>query len=222
MTSDLHQKLNLPYSHINESILGINNGTSHINKMCFVPMMSLSGDFATNLKCFVLPSLTDNVPSRSVDLRELNIPTNLPLADPSFHEPAAIDIILGADIFWKVIGTQKLNLGFGKPILCETKLGWIVSGPIINKQNHCLSQSFKCHFSVVNPDSVSSNDSIQNQLTLFWSLEEHRLCEEHFINNTTRVNGQFCVKIPLKENPSILGNSLHRAVFSFFRTQIVA
>ncbi|KAH9643007.1 hypothetical protein HF086_013568 [Spodoptera exigua] len=59
------------------------------------------------------------------------------------------------------------------------------------------------------------NLSIDQQLTKFWQLEEvytsspysleEKLCEEHFIKNTVRLeNGQFCVRIPLKGSPDQL------------------
>lgn len=58
---------------------------------------------------------------------------------------------------------------------------------------------------------------------LFWNLEEinsqssdnylpdEKLCEEHFNKNTTRLeDGRFCVRKPLKQNPSVLGDSFHK------------
>ncbi|KAF9811232.1 hypothetical protein SFRURICE_002601 [Spodoptera frugiperda] len=50
------------------------------------------------------------------------------LADPSFNTPSAVDILLGADIFWSVLCNNSIDLGKNQPKLYETKLGWLVSG----------------------------------------------------------------------------------------------
>lgn len=45
-------------------------------------------------------------------------------------------------------------------------------------------------------------------------MPEEKLCKKHFINNTTRLTDcRFCVRIPLKESPSVLGDSFTRAVY---------
>lgn len=71
--------------------------------------------------------------------------------------------------------------------------------------------------------STCSDDDIQNQLMRFWQLEEvcpqssqyfpeEKLCEEHFVKYTTRLaDGRFCVRIPLKQTPGVLGDSYQRA-----------
>ncbi|CAG4976903.1 unnamed protein product [Colias eurytheme] len=222
LSEKMFRQLNLPYNRIDQSVLGINNATTHINKMCQLSLKSLNEKFVRKINCFVLPSLTDNVPSRTVDISNLNIPTNVCLADPHFYTPASVDIILGADIFWDIVGSQRIKLGVDKPILCDTRLGWIVSGPMNNSSYQ--PNPIQCNYVNGNPTSDIFNQNVQNQLTRFWNLEEvnniksssyspeQKLCEEHFVKNTTRLkDGRFCVRIPLKEDPSVLGDSLQRA-----------
>ncbi|XP_049865557.1 uncharacterized protein LOC126366489 [Pectinophora gossypiella] len=225
MTEKLYRNLNLPASQINKSIIGINNVSSQINKMCRLPITSLNDNFATTLHCFILPSITDNIPHHQVDLTNINIPSGICLADPHFHTPAAVDMIIGADVFWDILGSQRVTLGEGKPILFETRLGWVVSGPININNSFNQSRAIKCNFTQTSSryDVINDCDSVQNQLMRFWQLEEvsHQLshfsaeeksCEDHFVKNTTRLeDGRFCVKVPLKESPQLLGDSLQRA-----------
>lgn len=223
MTESLHKKLNLPTDRADRIVVGINNKTSSINKMCRLPIQSLCETYSSNISCFVLPSITDNVPACQVDVRNLNIPSDLSLADPYFYSPATVDLIIGADLFWDVLGSRNIKLGKGKPILYETRLGWIVSGPVNRGRVSGLSK-IKCNFTHVDFEtSHSPDDDIQNQLTRFWQLEEvspqsshyfpeEKQCEEHFTQNTTRLaDGRFCVRIPLKQTPSVLGDSYQRA-----------
>lgn len=223
MTERLHKQLNLPADCTDRTVVGINNKTSRISQMCRLPIKSLCDSFSTYLSCFILPSITDNVPGCQIDVKNLNIPSDICLADPQFYSPSAVDLIIGADVFWDILGSQNIKLGDGKPILYETRLGWIVSGPVNGGRVSTLPL-IKCNFTKVDSlTSHCSDDDIQNQLTRFWQLEEvspqsshyfpeEKQCEEHFVKNTTRLaDGRFCVRIPLKQTPSVLGDSYQRA-----------
>ncbi|XP_022128685.2 uncharacterized protein LOC111002781 [Pieris rapae] len=192
----MFQQLNLSYNKISQSVQGINNAITQIDKMCILRFKSLDDSFTCNINCFILPSLTDSVPNSTVNILNLNIPTNICLADPHFYKPASIDLILGADVFWDIIGNQRIKLGDNKPTLCETRLGWIVSGPINNSFLSSYAHNpIQCNY-LSNNYSLNNfdlNQSIQNQLTKFWHLEEinssicssysseQRSCEEHFV-----------------------------------------
>ena len=171
----------------------------------------------------MLPSITNSVPNQKVNVSDLNISTDIILADPSFHTPSTVDLIIGADIFWDLLGSRSIRLGDGKPILYETSLGWIVSGPINGGHVSNSSRNVKCNFTKLDHSSQSLNDDIQIQLMRFWQLEEispkssyyseeEQLCEKHFCENTTRLkDGRFCVRIPLKKSQDLLGDSFQRA-----------
>lgn len=218
MSEAFYDKLRLPINTISNSILGINNVTSQISKSCRLRIKSLDEHFTTSVHCFILPSITNFTPSKQVDLSMINVPSDICLADPHFHTPAAIDVLIGVDVFWDILGTQRLRLGDGLPILCDMKLGWLVSGPI--KGDHVSSSHALCHFTEVQCDE--NIHDVQYQLAKFWQLEEvsadfqyspdKKACENHFITNTTRLeDGRFCVRIPLKRSPELLGDSFPRA-----------
>lgn len=223
ITERLCKRLNLTTRLVDRSLLGINNATSRVGKTCRINMTSLNNSFSTELSCFVLPSITSLVPGHEINISNLAIPNNICLADPTFYMPAEIDILIGADLFWDLLGKQTIKLGKKKPVLCETRLGWIISGPIFsNCVTDTHSRDIMCNFN--NTDSYDQGlDDIRIDLTRFWQLEEicskssnyfpeERLCEEHFVQNTTRlVDGRFCVRIPLKQDPSVLGDSYQRA-----------
>jgi hypothetical protein len=87
----------------------------------------------------------------------------------------------------------------------KTKLGWIVSGRVINKQKSQLS-------------CVALNNDLRIQLEKFWKLEEvsenpiytkeENLCEQLFKNTTVQdENNRFIVNLPVRENFEELGES---------------
>jgi hypothetical protein len=84
-----------------------------------------------------------------------------------FNECDKIDLLIGAEFVWRIIGFSHAIDILNKQIyLRRTLLGWVVTGKIING----LSNSGK-HFvgftSNKNPDV-----ELSNQLTKFWQLEE--------------------------------------------------
>ncbi|XP_045538252.1 uncharacterized protein LOC123721942 [Papilio machaon] len=143
------------------------------------------------------------------------VPDNVQLANTQFLGQQNIDILIGADRFWDLLIDGKIRLPNG-PFLQNTKLGWIVSGPI----NH-ITQKYghvQCNF----------NTSIENQLRQFWELEEltqprntqsdeETACEQSFVTTTTRdKHGRFIVDIPLKKSAEVLGESYSQAERRFF------
>ena len=52
------------------------------------------------------------------------------LADPEFYKPSAIDIIIGAEIFFDLLMDGQHKLAEGGPTLQNTQLRWVVSGKV--------------------------------------------------------------------------------------------
>ncbi|XP_072936546.1 uncharacterized protein [Epargyreus clarus] len=224
ITERLCKQLKLVTKEIDRSILGINNVVSHVGETCRVNIKSLDNSFCSDINCFVLPLITHNVPGHEINLSNLNIPSNICLADPTFYTPGEVDVLIGADLFWDLLGSQKIKLGHGSPILCQTSLGWIISGPVTSSHISQTPSYIRCNFTkAVVSSGTNGIDDIRSDLTRFWQLEEincnsslysseEKLCEQHFVDNTSRRDdGRFCVRIPIKQDPVVLGDSFQRA-----------
>ncbi|XP_059047190.1 uncharacterized protein LOC131842634 [Achroia grisella] len=218
ISKSLKEKLSLNSNHIDTiRVIGIgNNCTNNIIETCTTQLKSLNSSYQLNLSCLVLDKITSEIPKAPINIQNINLPENLPLADPVFHKPACIDVLLGADVFWEIIGNETRCIGERGPKLINSKFGWIISGPIPSKNkkynkiycNHALTKS-------------SYND-IDDIIPKFWEIEElpkrpilsknEKLCEKHFVSNTTRLNtGRFCVRLPLHDTPDCLGDSYNLA-----------
>lgn len=57
------------------------------------------------------------------------------MADPEFNLPAKIDILIGDNIFWKIICPRQKILYESLPRLQETLLVWIVGGELSNSKD---------------------------------------------------------------------------------------
>ncbi|XP_028160091.1 uncharacterized protein LOC114352628 isoform X3 [Ostrinia furnacalis] len=188
-------------------ISGVGQSVSHSNKLCDLIIHSKLNDFSTSVQCFVLPRITSFLPPVSIDVETIRIPNNIELADPTYYLPSEVDLLIGADLFWEILNDNKIRLKSG-PYLQDTKLGWLISGPIYTNKMRC-KQNIQCNFT----------QTIDLQLRQFWELEDsgpreniftcdERKCEEIFKNTTKReIDGRFSVRIPLKESADLLGDS---------------
>ncbi|XP_055623682.1 uncharacterized protein LOC129767088 [Toxorhynchites rutilus septentrionalis] len=130
------------------------------------------------------------------------------LADPRFFEPSHIDVIIGTEIYHRLLLDGFIELDSNLPILKETVFGWIVSGK--------CSNTISCHSAVT---MVCSNADLEKQMMRFWEIESchsnnilsvgEQQCEQYFAETTTRdANGRFVVSLPTKKTVlSKLGSS---------------
>ncbi|KAL0867450.1 hypothetical protein ABMA27_008237 [Loxostege sticticalis] len=215
VTQSLCDKLGLSRRGTSTKVTGINNHISSSTQSCHLTIESLCCAYNMDIVCHVLPEITKVLPSSFVNISHVPIPPGLQLADPNFNIPSVIDILVGAEVFWSVLGSNSIDLGKNLPKLCETKFGWLVSGSI-SRQKDKPSLQF-CNFANSSPDS---------DLSRFWELDhvspkhsqslEERSCEKHFLETTFRKDdGRFVVSMPLKQDPSLLGHSYEHAKCRF-------
>ncbi|XP_018360607.1 PREDICTED: uncharacterized protein LOC108759598 [Trachymyrmex cornetzi] len=146
---------------------------------------------------------------------ELQIPSNLKLADREFHKPGAVDILLGAEYFYELLETGKIELGVDRPIVQNTRLGWIVA--IALSSNSITTSTNKVASLCC---SAQQCESLNKALKRFWAVEQggpetatirseiERRCEELFDKTAKRDDsGRFIVSLPIIESAEPLGES---------------
>jgi len=74
------------------------------------------------------PNVRIRTPIRALSESVVQKFKELPLADERFHRPATISLILGADVYPKVIQPGFHMVDEGLPVAQKTVFGWIVSG----------------------------------------------------------------------------------------------
>ncbi|XP_078051961.1 uncharacterized protein LOC144478115, partial [Augochlora pura] len=212
----LATKLGLQRNKINTPIIGINQVTATIEASVKATIQSCLNSFSAQLNLLVVPQISGSIPTRSIRAENLQIPSDVRLADPNFHKPAAIDGLIGAEIFYKLLEVGQIALVNTAVTLQKTKLGWVVTGNIPTSKNirHSISNL-----------TVST---IQEQMAKFWEIEdgpqgpipsrEEAECETHYQLTTTRDThtGRYTVRLPFKENSANLGESYHIALKRFF------
>ena len=206
----LIKKLNIPTEKVDITVTGI--GTTVSDKKTNLEISSYSENFKTKLCCHVLNSLpVDIPPTHKLQNKDFNEKIkSLELADPKFDEGGSIEIIIGTRLFWSCLQAGKIIFGENLPILFETSFGWVVVGPSL--QFPMLPVNFTSFVKIRNIDTT---------LRQFWELQNCESqksedctdpCEQLFRKTTTRdSSGRFVVRLPFKENPNVLGDSLSLA-----------
>lgn len=139
----------------------------------------------------------------------LNTRKNIKLADKKYNIPKIVDVLLGAKIFYEILGTRKLSLGESMPVLQETNFGWILTGEITTNTNFQEKNICNYNMNVL-------NEILNQNITKFWQVEElpqkqilsreAQKCEDYFSETTTHNSeGRFVVRLPFRDGSKILG-----------------
>ncbi|XP_075151218.1 uncharacterized protein LOC142225329 [Haematobia irritans] len=219
--------LKLPFQAIEAEIAGLNGvTTAKANKLAnFSICPRFDSNLEVSITALVVPRLSGDLPTTSVNPSILVDFPNIQLADPQFYESNRIDLLIGADLFNNIMLENVQRNICGSLVAQETVFGWIITGPI--QQNPKISS-----FSTVVSYLTESN--LEKQLKRFWEVEEvpqkphlsdsDSFCEKLFSDTTTRdKNGRFVVSLPFKPSLSNdsprLGQSRSIASAQFLRNE---
>lgn len=123
--------LGLKMEPINRNISGLGKENNLISKAIVVLNLQslISPETKISVKAYVLETITASLPETKIDLNSLDT-KHLRLADPNYHTPSKIDILLGAEVFGQVI-LDGIKKDSQETLVAQfTKLGWIISGII--------------------------------------------------------------------------------------------
>ncbi|XP_077276985.1 uncharacterized protein LOC143905440 [Temnothorax americanus] len=153
-------------------------------------------DLRFPIEATVLPRITSPLPNHRVDSKDWSHLTGLPLADPEYHLPGSIDILLGADSFVSVLRDGRRTGRAGEPDAFNTAFGWVLMGAVSPALQVQPLHTF-----------ATTLESIDAAVEQFWRLEdvpehpprseEDQRCIEFFERTTYRDHsGRFVVSYP--------------------------
>lgn len=140
------------------------------------------------IECILTDQITQRLPTVKINRSTIHIPKNIKLADSNFHKPAEVDILIGAESFWRSLCVGQLKPCQGHPTIQKTRFGWVLGG--FSKQSINTN-----NFTVKTFYASISNVELQDQLSKFWQLEEisindnntysliEQCCENQFVQN---------------------------------------
>ncbi|XP_055681854.1 uncharacterized protein LOC129789232 [Lutzomyia longipalpis] len=214
MTTDLCQRLRLnlsksPYGQV-EGFQGQVSNIKHQVKATLVPRNGSN----ISVLCQVTPKISSNLPTCRINPKDVRIPENFVLADPTWHQTGRIDLLIGAAHEDEIMLDDVYKLGEGKPSLRNTVFGWTIGGKWQPANPLSQQSTAVCH--------TISLKTIDDTLEKFWKLEElpeespqsveQKEVEATYQSTTRRSEtGQYIVQLPLKGNFGELGSNRSRA-----------
>ncbi|XP_050072649.1 uncharacterized protein LOC126560738 [Anopheles maculipalpis] len=204
MSESLARKLLTTRSKVDVSIVGIGQAIQQAKGSIDAIVQSKSEQVSTPMEFLILNTPSADIPTIPIDITSWKIP-NVTLADPSFHIPSKVDIVIGSDAYWEMHTGRKRGLGKGRPWFVETSFGWTISGNTsqtsVSSQRSCLTTVAQESLETI-VQRFGETKSILEGPAL--SLEEEQ-CERHYTATTKRdEQGRYIVSLPRKTNSEIV------------------
>ncbi|XP_062704650.1 uncharacterized protein LOC134286956 [Aedes albopictus] len=195
--------LNLKRRTINVPISGIGESETRARFMVSTAVSSRVQDFSVGMEFLVLQKVTSNLPSTHVSITHWKLPNDIQLADPDFNTSNRIDLLIGAEHFYRFFferEMKRMSLGPGMPMLINSVFGWIVSGKVSETANKTITCCV-----------AATPDCLETQLQKFWEVEsnedrppwskEEQDSEDHFLRTFSRTeDGRYVVRLPKHVN----------------------
>ena len=177
------------------------------------------------IEAVVLPKVATKLPVIPVPFdRDWKHLLGLRLADPEFGTPGHVDILLGVDVFNRVVRQGRQQSPPGSSMAMNTEFGWVLSGTI--------SRDCHRHQEVACVSSVLAGNEV---LRKFWEVEncdfrsppyslEEQVVVDHFdVNCHRNEEGSYIVPLPMKKKTDPLGETrtMHGRPQILFRGTIV-
>lgn len=209
------QLLGGPRLRANVLVTGIAQSSTHTRGRLDLNVKTLSNQLlASSQPMFILDKISISMPRVRLLPEVVNKAHAYVLADPTFHLPGSIDVLLGGNLFPHLLTNESYSLGPQMPHVLGTHFGFILMGeaPCVSH----LSSTQDNHQAIA---LLSTNDvDLHSSLQKFWTheeppqhtskSEEELLCEQHYVSTHKRDStGRYCVSLPFKDNAPALGNS---------------
>ena len=146
----------------------------------------------------------------------------LQLAETSNEASLHINMLIGADQYWKVASGETIT-GNDGPAAIKTRLGWILSGPVggINIHNEkAASHMSTHHVLLINNQRANANvnDALDATVSKFWDLETSGIITnadsnvyDEFKNSIEYDGEKYTVRLPWKNEEVEMSDNYHLA-----------
>ncbi|XP_066599988.1 uncharacterized protein [Prorops nasuta] len=130
ITKEFVDSLGLTIRPLSVTVGAINEMATLSEGLVEMNIYSIHKDFKKSLSFLVIPKIADLIPNNLFPRNSIKIPPNMNLADPHFHVPRPIDLLIGSGATLSLfsIGQMNLSKDSNDLVLQKTQLGWVVAG----------------------------------------------------------------------------------------------
>ncbi|XP_043062753.1 uncharacterized protein LOC122319488 [Drosophila yakuba] len=194
------QRIGVRRTHARISILGLAANSAGVTRgRAHIKLRSRHSGQTVELVSFILNSLTSSLPAQVIDTssstwRQI---CELPLADPTFCTPEAIDVIVGSDQLWSLYTGDRKHFG---------SYSAFDDHPTSAVTHHADLDMMVRSF--MEMDSIQPNQAL---------LDASDPTERHFAATHKRsTDGVYVVEYPFKEKAPPIDSTLPQAINRFF------
>ena len=163
-----------------------------------------------SITALLVDNIIQELPARPIpEAENWEVTRNLNLADPRFHRPGRIDVLLGMDV-WSNILLSGIHTGAtGEPKAINTLFGWVIAGTYSGRTDG---------LSILLHVMCETGEDLNDLVKWFWYIEEvpqrglntltqdEQSAMDTFHNSVTRTqDSRYCVELPWKSNIKSLG-----------------
>ena len=142
ITEGCVNRLGLTRTKNNLEICGVGDSVLKAHGTVELDIISRDQSYSFYMEALVMGKITGLIPRFRCETHEWAHIAGLHLADPEFFEPAHIDILIGAEYIGYLLNSNKIENPLGGPVAQDTKLGWILSGPVdCDNKRVCLAST---------------------------------------------------------------------------------
>ncbi|XP_033222618.1 uncharacterized protein LOC117176477 [Belonocnema kinseyi] len=218
ITEEFSQRLNLPVRPCNITISAINGIDTRSNGSVEVLFYLIHSQFSKKLSFLTVPKIADTVPNEHFPRSSIRIPAKLKLADPQFHIPRSVDMLIGSGATLSLFSIGQINLSRNgcDLYLQKTQLGWVVVGGV---SSHNGKKIAICKLTELSKQ-IEKFCLLEENSAKHSGLSEDSECEGHYVQNTTRdTTGKYIVRLPFRTRVKMLSKSQVIALRRFYALQ---
>ncbi|XP_017466036.1 PREDICTED: uncharacterized protein LOC108358971 [Rhagoletis zephyria] len=190
--------------------------------------MSLyNDDLRTLITCLVVPSVLGEMllPQRRLQRQDLPSDISTHLADPTFDQPAKVQMLLGVGV-WATLMQDNMRRLSSSFVAQETRLGWLLFGEVPTNANLVTANIAK------DMNQAEGDSHLDQLLRGFFESEsltgdesswtaEQQACEDHFLKTHKFDShaGRYILQIPLRSHWGSIGSNRAIALQRFLRLE---
>ncbi|XP_055543606.1 uncharacterized protein LOC129729147 [Wyeomyia smithii] len=202
----LHEKC------VNVPVIGVNGTRTTVKFKVNATVKSRRTNCDFSVDFLIVPRITGALPPMELDASKWPIPKQILLADPRFFCYSRVDMLIGAEVFYDLMGSGKIRMSNDLPLLQESLLGWLDAGTVSADRNVGSVKVLQA------TTSDPRDEQLNTLLERFWMIDEQTAeplnndCERHFLETYSRgEDGRYTVQQPFRDDPGQLGDSRNQA-----------
>ena len=140
-------------------------------------LMGIKTKISIDLKGFAVPLICTPLSGQRIEIakEECSFLKDLDLADKGKGD-SEIDVLIGADYYWDIVEGGKKRDNNNKLVALNSKLGWLLTGPMIYKKPVEISVNLATTH-VLKVDVKLQDEKLSQKINEFWKFDSIGICE---------------------------------------------